>query len=385
MSSRKDSKTQRTTPFNSPFTKGEKYMLRCIELAKKGAGYVSPNPMVGCVIVKNGKIIGEGFHQKYGEAHAEINALEKAGEAAKGADMYVSLEPCFHYGKTPPCVDAVIKSGVSKVIIGVRDPHTLVNGRSIRKLVANGITVVEGVLEDNCRELNKFFFKYVKTGLPYVTLKVAMTLDGRIAAYPPNPPAEAESTLRSDRRRGNLKSWISSFESRKLVHKMRSEHDAVLVGRRTVELDNPSLSVRHVKGRNPVRVVIDMNLRMSPNYKIFDGQAKTIVLTGVRHKGAKTLRCKMKKQPHSIDLKDAMRKLGKMGTASVLVEGGAATFSEFLRQGIADELVIFVAPKIFGKGLSWVEKDVTLNGWGVEDVESVGSDVLLRLKIKNQK
>jgi diaminohydroxyphosphoribosylaminopyrimidine deaminase/5-amino-6-(5-phosphoribosylamino)uracil reductase len=351
-----------------------KFMERCLFLAKKGIGYVSPNPMVGCVIVKNGKVIAEGFHQKYGEAHAEINALEDAGTRAKGAAMYVNLEPCFHSGKTPPCVDEIIKRGIREVVIGLKDPNPRVAGRSVRKLLASGIKVRVGVLESECRELNKFFLKYIQSGLPYVTLKAGITLDGKITKE------EGKS------------SRISCHESLKYVHRMRSEYDAVLVGRRTVEIDNPSLTVRHVRGRNPVRVVIDRDLKLDLKHKIFDDEAQTIVITSRRDRDKRYGRKRMPAfagmtilyagmtSGLRIDLKDAMKKLGKMGIASVLVEGGAETFSEFLRQGLANEIVLFVAPKIFGKGLFWFEKDVPLDGWKVENVEKIGKDVIMKIK-----
>jgi diaminohydroxyphosphoribosylaminopyrimidine deaminase/5-amino-6-(5-phosphoribosylamino)uracil reductase len=202
----------------------EKIMQRCIELALKGAGYVSPNPLVGCIIVKNGKIVSEGYHKKFGEYHAERNAINSAlrkGINLKGTSLYVNLEPCAHYGKTPPCAELIAEHKISKVIIGVKDPYHLVAGKGIRKLKQNGIEVKTGVLENECRNINKFFFKYVQSGLPYITIKTAMTIDGKIA----------DKNYRSK--------WISSLKSRKLVHALRTSYDAVLVGRNVVEHDNP--------------------------------------------------------------------------------------------------------------------------------------------------
>lgn len=216
---------------------------------------MSPNPMVGCIIVKDGKIIAQGYHKKFGEPHAEVNAIMAAKERRinlEGAALYVNLEPCVHYGKTPPCIDEIVKNKFSRVVIGTRDPNPLVKGKAIRKLRRHKCRVTEGVLRERCEELNKFFFKYIRTGLPYVTLKAAVTLDGRIA---------------DEKHRSK---WISSFKSRRLVHKLRSEYDAVLVGRNTVEYDNPSLTVRHVKGRNPYRIVIDKDLKLDLNKKYLE-------------------------------------------------------------------------------------------------------------------
>ncbi len=250
----------------------EKMMLRCIQLAKKGAGYVSPNPLVGCVITKNNKIIAEGWHKKYGFAHAEVNAINSAlrkGIDLKNSVLYVNLEPCSHYSKTPPCVNKIIENKIKKVVIGVKDPYRLVAGRGIKKLKENNIEVIAGVLENECIDLNKFFFKHVKNELPYITVKAAQTLDGKIA----------DEKYKSK--------WISSAESRKLVHKLRSEYDAVLVGANTVKYDNPKLTVRHVKGRNPYRIVLDRNLKSDLSKNIFTDNCKDKTIVVTSHKGNK--------------------------------------------------------------------------------------------------
>lgn len=333
-----------------------KYMLRCIELAKKGRGHVSPNPLVGCVIVKNGKVIAEGYHKQFGSHHAEVNAVNAAllkHINLKDSKLYVNLEPCVHYGKTPPCVDLIIENKIREVIIGSRDPNPLVAGKGINKLKKNKIKVTSGVLDSECLELNKFYNKHMKKGLPYITLKAAQTIDGKIAELS-----------------GDSK-WISSPESRKYVHRLRSEYDAVLVGRNTVEQDDPELTVRLVKGRNPYRVVIDKGLVLNLNNKLFSDKftEKTIIITSTepgefltRYFEQKKIRVvKAKSINGIIDLKDAMKKLAKLGILSVLVEGGAFTFTEFIKQKMVDEILLFTSPKILGKGLSTFKTDTPLD------------------------
>jgi diaminohydroxyphosphoribosylaminopyrimidine deaminase/5-amino-6-(5-phosphoribosylamino)uracil reductase len=328
------------------------------------------------VVVKNGKIAAEGYHKCYGEAHAEINAINSAitkGVDLKGAVLYVNLEPCFHQGKTPPCVDKIIETKLSKVIIGIKDPNPLVSGKSIRKLRRNGIEVIAGVLEDECRKLNKFFIKFITSGKPYITLKAAQTLDGKIA-------------------RENYDSkWITSIESRELVHKMRSEYDAVLVGSKTVKYDDPELTVRHIKGRNPYRIVIDGNFSLKTDYKIFNDSFsnKTIILTGKIKNKAKAamlelnsvriIECKTNKS--IIDLNVALLKLGKMGISSVMVEGGSETFSHFLKSKLADEIMIFLSPKVFGDGIRTFKNDFDFSQ-NIRSIQKVGSDVLFQFLLK---
>jgi len=356
-------------------TQDEKMMLRCLELASKGAGYVSPNPLVGCVIIKNGKVISEGYHQKYGSYHAERNAINTAigkGVNLKGSTLYVNLEPCAHFGKTPPCVDLIIQHKISKVVIGVKDPYHLVAGRSIKKLKQNRIKVAVGVLENESTKLNKFFFKYVKTGLHYVTIKTAQTIDGKIADE-------------------NYKSkWISSAESRRFVHNLRAKYDAVLVGRNTVERDNPQLTVRNVKGRNPYRIVIDKNLKLSLRKKIFSDKFhdKTIVLTSksankgkvktLEKRNVKIIFCETKNG--LIDVKDALRKLAKLGIASIMVEGGAKTYSEFLKHKLVDEFMIFIAPKIMGSGISAFTEKINLDNYKRINYFKTDRDILINIK-----
>jgi diaminohydroxyphosphoribosylaminopyrimidine deaminase/5-amino-6-(5-phosphoribosylamino)uracil reductase len=319
-------------------------MQRCIEIARKGAGTVSPNPMVGCVIVREGKIVGEGFHQRFGGLHAEIIALMRAGKRKKGATLYVNLEPCVHFGKTPPCTDAIVQSGISKVVIAVKDPNPLVRGRGIRRLQAAGIDVKVGVLRKEAELLNEKFFKFMKTGLPFVGIKLAQTLDGRIA-----------DTIGKSR-------WITSQEARIEVHRLRSEYDAVLVGASTVLKDDPELSVRLVKGRNPVRVVVDGRLMLPVSRKIFNtNKAPSWIMTSTT-----ALRLKSQKVHQLISkgvrifgvssssilkVESILKILSKEGISSILIEGGARTVAPFVKQSHVDKLHLFIAPKILGGGL----------------------------------
>lgn len=229
----------------------ESYIQLAIEIAKKGTGSVSPNPLVGCVIIKDNKIIGAGYHQKFGEEHAEINAINSSAESVEGSTLYVNLEPCSHHGKTPPCVDRIIKEKIKRVVIGTLDVNPLVSGNGVKALKKAGVDVKVGVLENECIELNKFFFKYITSKLPYVTLKAAQTLDGMIADKNKNSE------------------WISSKESIKYVHWLRASYDAVLFGSDTAKIDNPKLTVRMVEGRNPYRVVLDSKLSLKTDLYLF--------------------------------------------------------------------------------------------------------------------
>lgn len=360
---------------NSDKVVTETLMRRCIELAGKGLGFVSPNPLVGCVIVKNGEILAEGWHQKFGENHAEVNAINSALKKRinlKGASLYVNLEPCTHYGKTPPCADKIIEHKFKEVIIGTKDANPVVAGKGITKLKKNKIKVTVGVLEDKCYELNKFYFKNVKTKLPYITIKAAQTLDGKIA--------DAE---------GNSK-WISSLESRKLVHKLRSEYDAVLVGKNTVEKDNPSLTVRHVKGRNPFRIVINKELTLNLSSNLFSDKYsdRTIIISGkepdeflsriFEQRKIKVIQVKVKND--MIDLKDALKKLYKTGIGSILVEGGAFTSTEFIKNKLADQMLIFISPKVMGNGLSAFKQAADFTNAKSISSENIGKDILLKIK-----
>lgn len=318
-------------------------MRLALRLARRGLGKVSPNPMVGAVIVKDGRIIAKGYHRAFGGDHAEVDAMKNATEDARRATLYVTLEPCRHYGKTPPCVDAVIKSKIGRVVVGMVDPDKRVNGRSIALLKEKGVEVTVGVLEAECRALNETYIKHRSTGLPYVTVKFAQTLDGRIATA-------------SGRSR-----WIASPESLKLAHKLRAQNDAILVGAGTVLKDNPELTTRLVKGRNPLRVVLDSNLKIPPETKVFKDQekARTVVATTAwdaqktlaerRALGIEVLIVPPDANGQ-VDLKELLKTLGERDISSVLVEGGAETITSFLRLGLADKVIAIIAPKIMGKG-----------------------------------
>ncbi len=321
----------------------ERIMSECIQLAAKGKGFVSPNPLVGCIIMKDGNVFGKGFHKKYGEAHAEVNAVNdarKKGFDLKGASVYVNLEPCTHKGKTSPCADLLINEKVGKVYIGMRDPYEKVNGKGIRKLRAAGIEVKYGLLEEECKELNKFFIKFVKEKLPYVSLKIAQSIDGKIAL-------------------NNYKSqWITGEASRKYVQQLRSEYDVVLIGRNTAKYDNPSLSVRDVRGRTPYRIVIDKDSTLPENLKLFtdSDKKKTFVLSGISKKSVTEIYSRniirVKEKDQKLVLKDMLKKLHSMNITSVLVEGGANLYSQFAKTGMFDDIYLFIAPKIIGKGIS---------------------------------
>lgn len=326
----------------------EEYMRLALRLARRGSGQTSPNPMVGAVIIKGERIIGKGYHRYFGGKHAEINAIESATESLEGATLYVTLEPCCHHGKkTPPCIDRVIEAGFKRVVIGVLDPNPKVNGKSVEMLRQRGIETRVGVLEEECRVLNEAHFKYMTTGIPLVTVKLAQTVDGRIATVT-----------------GSSK-WISSEESRRLAHKLRAINDAVLVGVGTVLADDSELTVRLVKGRNPTRVVLDSRLRVPLAAKVITGRgAKTLIATTVqadkdrlarlREAGVEVVLVAEDGQGR-IDLRQLLVVLGARGISSVLVEGGAETITSLLRLELVDKLVIIIAPKIMGKGIEAVE------------------------------
>jgi len=327
--------------------KDEYYMQLALKLARKGKGHVSPNPLVGAVIVKNGRIIGQGYHQRYGGNHAEVNAIIHASANVAGATLYVTLEPCCHEGKTPPCVENIIKNKLGKVVIGSIDSNPLVSCRGMNYLQSQGIEVKTGVLENECRKLNEIFFHYMETGMPFVTVKYAQTLDGRIAA------ANGQSQ------------WISSEAARKFAHQLRAGHDAVLVGMGTVIQDNPELTVRHVRGRNPLRVIVDSGLRIPLHVKILQNisAAKTLIATvktsddarytQIEATGAEILTVKKDKQGR-VDLKKLLKMLAARGISSILVEGGAQIITAVLKNNLATRLVTIIAPKIIGRGIEAV-------------------------------
>jgi diaminohydroxyphosphoribosylaminopyrimidine deaminase / 5-amino-6-(5-phosphoribosylamino)uracil reductase len=325
----------------------ELYMKRALKLAKKGEGRTSPNPMVGAVIVNENRIVGEGYHHCCGEEHAEINAIKSASESIKGSTFYVTLEPCTHHGRTPPCVDALIAASPARVVIGTADPNPLVAGGGIKTLEKHGIQTTQGVLAEECRELNERFFKFMETGIPFITLKYAQSIDGRIAT------ATGHSR------------WISSPASLNYAHKLRSIHDGILVGIGTVMNDNPDLTVRMVKGRSPIRIIIDQYLKIPLEANVLKNQdkAKTVIATTVKADSQKASRLMQmgieiltvdSVKDNRVDLQNLLAELGKLGITSVLIEGGASIITSVLRNRLADRLVIIIAPKIVGRGIEAV-------------------------------
>jgi diaminohydroxyphosphoribosylaminopyrimidine deaminase / 5-amino-6-(5-phosphoribosylamino)uracil reductase len=314
-------------------TPDELLIQRTFDLALMGVGAVSPNPRVGCVIVKGGEVIGEGWHKKYGEAHAEVNAVESVADKNQlaGSTAYVNLEPCSHFGKTPPCSDLLIQHGVKKVVISNLDSNPLVAGEGIKKLKEAGIEVITGVLEKEGRDLNKRFFTYHEKQRPYIILKWAQTTDGFIA-------------------HSNYESrWISSEFSRQLVHKWRSEEDAVLVGTKTAAHDNPNLTVRDWSGRNPIRLVIDRFLRLSDNLNLFDKSVPTVCFNILKNEEHSNLKLVRLDELHFIP--QLLTWLQTEKIQSLLVEGGSQTLSLFIESGLWDEARIFTSIRSFHKGI----------------------------------
>jgi diaminohydroxyphosphoribosylaminopyrimidine deaminase/5-amino-6-(5-phosphoribosylamino)uracil reductase len=323
----------------------EKMMARALFLARKGIGKTAPNPAVGCVIVRDGSIVGEGWHRKAGTPHAEIHALRQAGELARGADLYVTLEPCSHFGKTPPCADAIIAAGVARVFVGMIDPNPKVSGTGMQKLENAGIAVSAGILEQECRSINLPFIKQITTGLPHVTMKSAMTLDGCTATP------------------GGDSKWISSLASRRYVHRLRSRMDAVMTGSGTLLADDPQLTVRMAKGQSPLRIVIDSDLQ-TPVVSALMAEADRVPVLiascssdGVKAAaliaaGAEIICCPG--ADGRVDLEELLKILGKRGIQSILLEAGERLCGELQRQGLIDSYLFFIAPKLLGgsgKGL----------------------------------
>jgi diaminohydroxyphosphoribosylaminopyrimidine deaminase/5-amino-6-(5-phosphoribosylamino)uracil reductase len=314
----------------------EKYMQRCLDLASLGGAAVFPNPMVGCVVVAQGKIIGEGYHKKHGESHAEVIAIEQVQdkELLNGATLYVSLEPCFHHGKTPPCVDLILRSGISRVVIGCMDPNPKVAGKSIQKLQTMGREVISGVLEQEARELNKRFFTYQLKQRPYVVLKWAQSKDG---------------FMDRNREKEDLGiHWISQPSTQALVHTWRAQEHAILIGRRTAAIDNPSLTVRAISGKNPIRVVIDSQLQLENQNSLFLGPEETIIVN--KKKSAVEKHVTYLKLP-DINVKSILNALYQQNISSVLIEGGSRTLHYFIFEHLWDEARVIVGTDYLHDGL----------------------------------
>ena len=354
------------------------YMLRAISLAKKGTGYTSPNPLVGAVIVKDGRIIGEGYHAIYGDLHAERNAIKNLTEDAKGATIYVTLEPCCHYGKQPPCTEAILAAGITKVVIGSRDPNPLVSGKGTDFLRSHGIEVIEDFMREECDELNPIFFHYITEKTPYVVMKYAMSMDGKIAAY----------TGKSQ--------WITGEAARQHVQETRNWLKGIMVGCNTVLQDDPALTCRIEGGRNPVRIVCDSHLRIPLDCQLVQTavDVPTIVATldGASDKAKELQRANVqilqcKEKDGRIDLYDLMVQLGAQDIDGILLEGGGTLNEQALAQDIVQEVQVYIAPKIIGGA----EAKTPVEGKGVPDpngayrfafdrMEQVGDDILLRYR-----
>ena len=355
-------------------------MRRAIELARRGAGWTSPNPMVGAVIVKEGRIIGEGWHKKCGGLHAERNALAALTESAQGADLFVTLEPCCHHGRTPPCTEAILEHGIRRVVIGSRDPNPLVSGKGAGLLRRHGVIVEEDFLREECDALNPVFFHYITTGRPYVVMKYAMTLDGKIAT------------------RTGASQWITGEAARRHVHRLRGRYSAILAGIGTVLADDPMLNCRIDGGHQPVRTVADSNLRLPPDSRLVQtaGEYRTILAcaednpekeAALRGRGVEVLR--VPGQDGRVDLRALVEHLGREQIDSVLIEGGGQLHEAALQVGIVNHVCAYVAPKLFGgagaktpvegAGVGLPAESAVL---GNLQMTRLGEDILLEYDIK---
>jgi diaminohydroxyphosphoribosylaminopyrimidine deaminase/5-amino-6-(5-phosphoribosylamino)uracil reductase len=320
----------------------ENYMRLALNLALKAEGKTSPNPLVGAVVIKSGKVVARGFHKRAGLPHAEIVALRQAGRRSIGADLYVNLEPCCHHGRTPPCIDAIIEARIKRVVIGVRDPNHLINGKGVRLLRKNGIDVVTGILKKECEALNESFLKYIKTGRPFLILKSALTLDGKIAT-----------------RTGNSK-WITGSKARDYAHQLRSRVDAVLVGAGTVFSDNPRLTSRLEKNstRNPIRIIVAGKKTVPISAKVFNNSHKERVIYAVTNDFSSSRKIRLEKmgvevllikqKRGRVNLSLLMDKLGKMKITSIMIEGGSEISGSIFKEKLCDKVIYFIAPKIIG-------------------------------------
>ena len=324
----------------------ENYIKRCIQLAENGLGTTYPNPLVGSLIVYDNKIIGEGWHRKAGEPHAEVNAINSVKDKSKlkKATIYVSLEPCSHYGKTPPCSDLIVASGIKNIVIGSIDPFPEVSGKGIKKLMDAGCQVIVGILDEKCRLLNRRFFTYHKHKRPFIILKWAQSLDGFLAP------------ISSEYKHNRKPIWITNKYSQQLVHKWRSEEGAILVGTNTAVMDNPSLTTRSWDGNNPVRVLIDQHLRLSKDSALLDKSSKTIVICGIEAKDSTKPESSENLIFETIDFKKEITHqicelLYKHKIQSIIIEGGAKTLQSFINSGLWDEARVFTGDIQFIKGV----------------------------------
>jgi diaminohydroxyphosphoribosylaminopyrimidine deaminase / 5-amino-6-(5-phosphoribosylamino)uracil reductase len=358
----------------------EYYMGLALRLALKAKGKTSPNPLVGAVVVKAGRIIGSGFHAKAGLAHAEIIALDEAGKKAKGATLYVTLEPCAHTGRTPPCVNRIIQSGIKEVVVGLVDPNPLNNGKGVLSLKQSNIKVRLGVLKEQLNQINEVFIKYITTGIPFITVKVAQSLDGRIATFS-----------------GDSK-WITSDESRVFAHKIRKDYDAIMVGVNTVLRDNPRLNVAPSQ-KQLIKIIVDSNLSTPENANIFSVERKVIIVTlssrpGQETENRKNLSAKatileVKEKGGQINLRDALKKLARLGISNIIVEGGGTLIGSLFDERLVDKILFFISPKIIGgkdavssvmgKGVKRADQAIKL---GQVKIRRFAEDLLIEASIK---
>ncbi|MBU4252835.1 MAG: bifunctional diaminohydroxyphosphoribosylaminopyrimidine deaminase/5-amino-6-(5-phosphoribosylamino)uracil reductase RibD [Candidatus Omnitrophica bacterium] len=358
----------------------EYYMGLALKLALKAKGKTSPNPLVGALVVKAGKIIGRGFHAKAGFAHAEIVALDAAGKKAAGATLYVTLEPCAHTGRTPPCINRIIGSGIKEVVVGMIDPNPLNNGKGVTLLKQGNIKVKVGVLEERLKEINESFIKYITTRIPLITVKVAESLDGRIAT-----------------RTGDSK-WITSDKSRAFAHRIRKDYDAIMVGVNTVLRDNPSLNAWFSE-KKLIKVIVDSNLSISENSNIFAGDSQVIIITlpsrpGQETENRKKLAAKarileVKEKAGQINLRDALKKLAQLQISNIIVEGGGTLIGSLFDEKLVDKVLFFISPKIIGgkdavssvmgNGVKRVDQAVKLQDL---KIRRFGEDLLVQARVK---
>lgn len=352
-------------------------MAQALRLAERGLHTTTPNPRVGCVVVQEGRVVGEGWHERAGEAHAEVHALNRAGAAARGATVYVTLEPCSHYGRTPPCAEALIRAGVARVVVAMRDPNPMVSGQGIAMLELAGIPTACGVLENEVRELNAGFISRMERGRPWLRLKVAATLDGKTALN------------------NGVSQWITGPAARRDAHRLRARSCAMLTGIGTVLADDPALNVREVEtSRQPLKVVVDARLDLPSNAKILQG-AQTLVVTGcddearirpLQDAGAEVL--VLPAQQGRIDLAQLLRELGRRGFNEVTVEAGKGLNGALLQAGLVDELVMYLAPMLFGDkaqgmfGLPEIEAMEQRQELDIRDVRMIGRDMRVMARLK---
>jgi diaminohydroxyphosphoribosylaminopyrimidine deaminase / 5-amino-6-(5-phosphoribosylamino)uracil reductase len=355
-------------------------MRKCLALATRGAGFVSPNPLVGAILVdRRGKILASGYHRVFGGPHAEVECLDRCRGGAAGTTLYVNLEPCVHHGKTPPCTERIIRAGIRRVVIAIPDPNPLVAGRGIALLRRAGISVRVGLCAEEARSLNRHFLRHISSRMPYVHMKVAQTVDGKIAA------------------RGHRQIWISSPESRTLVHRWRATHDAVLVGAGTIRADNPRLDVRRVHGRNPDVVILDGNLRVSTLARVFrDTRSRRVFVCTTRTKNPRRVQAirrmslsgvvvlELPGAGHRLLLRRVLSELYRHNIGSILVEGGGDVFTQFVEEGLVDELSLFYAPTLLPGGVPAFGSSTRRGGRtrrpGNICVCSVGKDALVNVR-----